>query len=181
MKSIGQLAHAAASPRRGESQAVSAGVAKLFLLMQGSYGTAFLSKFGSGALDNDGQDIGMLAALKVWGASLRKYAPEVIEAAADRIADHHPEFPPSLPQFEALCKAATPRKTYAEEAGLLALPAPKFQRLEVRIVAHGDGKDWARKILARSEAGDKTVSYRALKDAKEALGLSTRRQQEGVH
>ncbi|EFI62671.1 hypothetical protein CTS44_06318, partial [Comamonas thiooxydans] len=95
--------------------------------------------------------------------------------------DYHSEFPPSLPQFEALCKAATPRKTYAEEAGLLALPAPKFQRLDVSIVAHGDGKDWARKILARADAGDKTVSYRALKDAKEALGLNKRRQQEGVH
>lgn len=181
MKSIGQLAHVAASPRREESQAVSSVVAKLFLLMQGSYGTAFLSKFGSGALDGQGQDIGMLAALKVWGASLRKYAPDVIEAAADRIADFHPEFPPSLPQFEALCKAATPRKTYAEEAGLLALPAPKLQRIDVGIVTHGDGKDWARKIVARSDAGDKTVSYRALKDAKEALGLNTRRQQEGAH
>lgn len=177
MKPIGQLAHMAASPRREESQAVSTGVAKLFLLMQGSYGTAFLSKFGSGALDGQGQDIGMRAALKVWGASLRKYAPEVIEAAAERIADRHPEFPPSLPQFEALCKAATPRKTYAEEAGMLALPAPTFQRLEVPIVARGDGKDWARKILARSEAGDKSVSYRALKDAKQALGLN--KPQEG--
>ena len=64
---------------------------------------------------------------------------------------------------------------------MLALPAPAFQRMEVPIKPHGDGKDWARKIMARSDAGDKTVSYRALKDAKEALGLNTRRQQEGAH
>ena len=180
MKPIGQLAHMATSPRREESQAVSTGVAKLFLLMQGSYGTAFLSKFSSGVLEG-GQDIGMRAALKVWGASLKKFMPDVIEAAAQRMAEAHPEFPPSLPQFEALCRAATPRKTYAEEAGLLTLPAPTFQRMEVPIKPHGDGKDWARKIMARSEAGDKTVSYRALKDAMEALGLNKRRQQEGVH
>ena len=83
--------------------------------------------------------------------------------------------------MRTLCRAATPRKTYAEEAGLLALPSPTFQRMEVPIVAHGDGKDWARKLLARSDAGDKTVSYRALKDAKQALGLNKQRQQEGVH
>ncbi|WP_167599006.1 hypothetical protein, partial [Comamonas sp. A23] len=146
-------------------------------LMQGSYGTAFLSKFGSGALDDDGQDIGMLAALKVWGAALRKYAPEVIEAAADRIADHHPEFPPSLPQFEALCKAATPRKTYAEEAGLLALPAPKVERLlDVPVELKGDSKDWARKIVARINHGDQTVTRHSRMAAMEALGM---KQQHG--
>ena len=75
---------------------MSTGVAKLFLLMQGSYGTAFLSKFSSGVLEG-GQDIGMRAALKVWGASLKKFMPDVIEAAAQRMAEAHPEFPPSLP------------------------------------------------------------------------------------
>ena len=53
--------------------------------------------------------------------------------------------------------------------------------MDVPIKPHGDGKDWARKLLARSDAGDKTVSYRALKDAKQALGLNKQRQQEGVH
>lgn len=179
MKPIGQLAHMAAAPRRDESQAVSTGIAKLFLLMQGSYGTAFLSKFSSGVLEG-GQDMGMRAALKVWGAALRKYSPDVIETAAARISESHPEFPPSLPQFEALCRAATPRRTYAEEAGLLALPAPKVVRLDVPIQPQGDGKDWARKIVARAEAGDKTVTHGVLKGAMEALALNKGHQRGGV-
>ncbi|EFI63697.1 hypothetical protein CTS44_00304, partial [Comamonas thiooxydans] len=91
--------------------------------------------------------------------------------------DHHPEFPPSLPQFEALCKAATPRKTYAEEAGLLALPAPKVERLlDVPVELKGDSKDWARKIVARINHGDQTVTRHSRMAAMEALGM---KQQHG--
>ena len=154
---------------------------KLFVVLQGAYGTPFLAKFSTGELNERREDKGMRAAQLVWDAALAGFADDVIEAAAKSIKRECPEFPPSLPQFEKVCEALTPRKTYAEEAGLLALPAPAFQRMEVPIKPHGDGKDWARKIMARSDAGDKTVSYRALKDAKEALGLNTRRQQEGAH
>lgn len=109
----------------------------------------------------------MRAAQLVWDADLAKFEDDVIEAAFQSIKRECPEFPPSLPQFEKACEALTPRKTYFEERGLLALPAPKVERfLDVPVELKGDGKDWARKILARLDAGDKTVSYRALKDAK---------------
>ena len=154
---------------------------KLFVVLQGAYGTQFLAKFHGGELNRQGEDKGVRAAQLVWDAALAEFPDDVIESASKSIHRECPEFPPSLPQFLRVCEALKPRKTYFEENGLLALPAPKFQRMEVPIKPHGDGKDWARKIMARSDAGDKTVSYRALKDAKEALGLNTRRQQEGAY
>ena len=67
-------------------------------------------------------------------------------------------------------QAITPRKTHAEEAGL-----PSFQRLarrpkvKVDFSKQNDGKDWARAILARSEAGESIRAYTLL-SARQALG-----------
>ena len=94
---------------------------KLFVVLQSAYGTAFLAKFSTGELNERREDKGMRAAQLVWDAALAEFADDVIETASRNAQRENPEFPPSLPQFEALCKAATPRKTYAEEAGLLAL------------------------------------------------------------
>lgn len=162
----GQLA-----PRPEASQRIR----KLFVVLQGAYGTAFLAKFSSGELNERREDKGVRAAQLVWDADLAKFEDDVIEAAFKSIKRECPEFPPSLPQFEKVCEALTPRKTYFEESGLLALPAPKVERLlDVPVELKGDDKDWARKIIARIAYGDQTVTRHTRLAAMETLGMNQR-------
>lgn len=168
MTDIATLAEEAIrQPQRKEA---SPTIRKLFLLMHGAYGNQFASKFSTGVKDESGSDKGIRAAMLVWDAKLGKYPADVIEIAAGRVQGEHPDFPPNLPQFEKLCDAAMPRKTYAEENNLPRLPAPPPpEPVQVRITPCDDGKDWARRILARAEAGDKIRPY-TLWSAEVALG-----------
>ena len=158
---------------------VAPAIRKLFMVFHGSYGNAFIGKFSTGEKDAEGRDKGIRAAMKVWEAKLTKYPADVIEVAADRTGAAHPEFPPSLPQFEKLCDAAMPRKTYAQEHGLPALPAPKADPIKVDLKPKNDGKDWARVILARFDAGEKLRPIQ-VRFAREALGLEGRMAWQGV-
>lgn len=175
MEHIGQLAHHATKHHtQGQKQEreVSQTIRKLFLVMQGTYGNQFLSKFGTGVVDKDNRDLGIAAAMRVWERALVKYDAGVIETAADRAIEAHKQFAPNLAEFESLCRAAQPRKTHAELAGWTALPPPeKPKSLEVSIELVGDGKDCYRKILARFKAGDKTISRFALESAMQVFGI----------
>lgn len=154
-----------------EQKGVSAGVKNLFLMLQGSYGAPFLAKFSSGVKDEQGRDLGIRSTMKVWDARLAKYPADVLATAYERVIVESPDFPPSLPQIEKICEAAMPRKTYAEEQGLPALPAPKPARVHVQVETKNDGKDWARKILARIQNGDRSVCRYSRESAEVALGL----------
>ncbi|AXF52926.1 MAG: replication protein P [Caudoviricetes sp.] len=153
---------------------VSPGVKSLFLLLQGYYGNLFLSKFSTGVKDSQNRDLGIRAAMKVWEAALSKFPPFVIETAAKRLTAEHPEFPPNLPQFVKSCEAAMPRKTFAQEQGFTALPAPTVEPIKVDLQDRNDGKDWARRILYRVERNDKSVSPYAHREARLAMGLEGR-------
>lgn len=174
MNDVATLAHeavreAASQPR--QKRETSPTVRKLFVLLHGAYGSTFLSKYATGEKNADGNDKGVLAAMLVWDAGLSKFAPDVIESAAKRLMAEDPKFPPNLPQMEKVCEAITPRKTYAEEAGLPRLPAPApVAPIKVDFSKQNDGKDWARAILARAEAGEKIRPY-TLKSARQALGM----------
>lgn len=148
-------------------------IKRLFMLLHGRYGTAFTSKFATGKLDSVGSDRGTLSAMLVWQSDLRRYADDVVQEAAQRCKDSHPTFPPSLPEFEALCKACMPRQTYAQQQGWKSLPPPQAEEKPVSLDAQADGKDWARRILARNEAGVVIGAY-ALSSARMALGLQKR-------
>lgn len=159
------------SQSRAAESADSALVRRLFMVLHGAYGAAFTSKFATGQRDADGKDKGIRSAMQVWQSKLAAYPADVVEAAAGRVMGAHPEFPPTLPQFEALCRAVMPRKTFAEEQGLPRLPAPAATPKAAVIVApQRDGKDWARKIVAGVEAGDKRTPT-VVKMACAALGL----------
>lgn len=145
-------------------------IKRLFMLLHGRYGTAFTSKFATGKLDSVGSDRGTLSAMLVWQSDLRRYADDVVQEAAQRCKDSHPTFPPSLPEFEALCKASMPRETYAQQNGWKPLPPPEAKpAVAVTFEQQMDGKDWARRILARKEAGEKITAY-SLQSARIALG-----------
>lgn len=178
MQSIGQLAHHATQPQGEHDQQASSTVRKLFLILQGTYGTPFLSKYSTGVMDDSKppRDKGMVAAIRVWDRALSKFAPDVIEAAANRVTEAHKQFPPNLAEFEALCRAAAPKgsqRWFTPERVelLLALPGPKVERLDVHIEPVGDGKDCYRKIWARFQEGDRTISRYALESAIQVLGI----------
>ena len=154
------------------AQQVEPRIKRLFMLLHGRYGTAFTSKFATGKLDAAGSDRGTLSAMLVWQSDLRRYADDVVQEAAQRCKDAHPTFPPSLPEFEALCKACMPRETYAQQQGWKPLPPPvEAPAKPVDFTPHKDGKDWARRILARLEAGEKIAAY-TLRSARDALGVA---------
>jgi hypothetical protein len=75
------------------------------------------------------------------------------------------------------CEALTPRKTYFEENGLLALPPPKWSACWTCRSSSRATARTGRKIVARINHGDQTVTRHTRIAAMEALGLN--RQQEG--
>ncbi|MEG1065510.1 MAG: hypothetical protein RSE32_17040 [Comamonas sp.] len=155
-------------------QAVSLVIRKLFMLLHGSYGSLFTSKFATGQMAGK-HDKGAISAMKVWDAKLSRFPATVVEQAASRLAAEHADFPPNLPQFEQMCDAAMPRQTYAQQQGLPALPAPvAAQPVKVNLQERNDGKDWARRIVARMEGGDTSISLYSGKSARVALGLEVK-------
>ncbi|AVQ81677.1 hypothetical protein C4F17_12355 [Variovorax sp. PMC12] len=87
-------------------------VNNVFKVLHGYYGNLFLSKFASGVTDSAGRDKGVASARTVWAFGLRCFEESTVVRALDQCQERHPEFPPSLPQFLALCAACAPRETY---------------------------------------------------------------------
>lgn len=85
---------------------------KVFKTMQGMYGSLFLSKFSTGKTGADGSDAGIVSARDVWAMALQRFDVATVVTSLERLLTDFPEFPPSLPQFVALCHACRPRETY---------------------------------------------------------------------
>lgn len=98
----------------------SATVNEIFAELLGMYGNLFLNKWSSGETNHEGQDSGIENARSKWACRLNVFSEQVICAALDRCIEIHPKYPPSLPEFIALCRANQPRVTFAEQC--LALP-----------------------------------------------------------
>ena len=103
-----------AAPRAAAAAADNAG--NVFRVLHGFYGNLFLSKFASGQIHESGQekgaDMGVTSAKSIWAHGLRKYDAAVVRAALNQCVIDHLKFPPSLPEFLALCAANQPRETY---------------------------------------------------------------------
>ena len=141
-------------------------VRKLFLLMHGAYGNAFMSKFSTGEKDTRGKDKGIRAAMLVWDAKLAEYPAHVIDRALSKLHEHFKTFPPGLFEFDELCKSMLPPKSVSFD-DFPKLPPPKDVSY-VQISSVGDGKDWARMIIAKHEAGGR-ISQTCVEFAKMAL------------
>ncbi len=96
-------------------------VNNVFKVMHGYYGNLFLSKFATGVVDGRGRDKGVGSARTVWANSLSTFADDVVVTALEQCRDRHPEFPPNLPQFLALCKACAPRAVYKPETPAIGM------------------------------------------------------------
>lgn len=117
----------------------------VFKVFHGFYGNLFLLKFVNGQLNASGVDQGVISAQAIWSHGLRNFDLSTVKTALARTMDAHAEFPPTLPQFVALCKAAQPREVYHH-----ALPAPAVDRS-----AHARK---ARELLARIRADGPTTN-----------------------
>ena len=110
-------------------------VGSVFKVMHGFYGNLFLSKFATGSLyakdDTDangqsieGQDKGVISARGIWSHGLRDFDLSTVKTALQRCLTAHPEFPPTLPQFVALCKACAIRVSYAPAIPAIGMGQP---------------------------------------------------------
>lgn len=111
-KQIGAVASTAGEPRPEPNEG---GVKRVFMVLHGFYGNLFTSKFATGIVEN-GEDQGMASARRVWAHGLSEFDADTIKLALRRCQAAHPEFPPSLPQFVALCESARPREVYRPPA-----------------------------------------------------------------
>lgn len=119
-----------------EASQVDDGIAvEVFKMLHGCYGNLFLSKFASGVLDSKGRDKGTASARRVWAMKLAAYSSDVVGTALDRCQQHHPEFPPSLPQFLAICEAAAPKEYFTAPPALPMSAELKARQAEERRVA----------------------------------------------
>lgn len=152
----------------GQDQQKTPGTAQaVFVYFFGAYGALWTSKFSTGVKNDKGQDQGVKTAMAVWGSALAKFDPATVEAALHRWTAENADKAPHLPQFVATC--ATADKSMGRTP-LVALPYEPPVRADVSYAAVGDGKDWARKILAGIAAGDKR-SVKARKMAMDALSI----------
>lgn len=89
-------------------------VNNVFKVMHGFYGNLFLSKFATGQTNDAGEDTGVVSARQIWAHGLRAFDVSTVKTALARVMEAHPEFPPSMPQFVALCKACQIRRVAPE-------------------------------------------------------------------
>lgn len=89
-------------------------IQKIFVTLQGSYGTRFLNMWKTGQVLPDGNDAGVVNAMNLWAEKLGGYVdrPDVIK----KVLESLPHDPPTLPQFVDLMRQAwTPAQTPALE------------------------------------------------------------------
>ena len=106
-----QLANAAIRAAHAEPPMPHAADA-VFRAMHGFYGQLWLSKFATGQAGADGSDTGVVSAKAIWAHGLRDFDSGVVKLALRQCLERHPDFPPSLPQFVALCRANAPREVF---------------------------------------------------------------------
>lgn len=108
------------------TEAQETSVRNVFQVLHGWYGNLFLSRFITGVVlpeedENAGEDEGIVNARRMWAFALRTYSGQTIKAALGGVRTAHAEFPPNLPQFEALCRARMPRGPVADASAVLKI------------------------------------------------------------
>lgn len=127
------------------------GIRRVFMVLHGFYGNLFLNKFSTGSVEN-GEDQGIANARRVWAHGLQDYDADTVKAALRRCQHAHPEFPPSLPQFVALCAAIKPREAYKPPAPPALTMSPE---LSEKIIAENRQKlaEIAQALKDQEESG----------------------------
>ena len=139
---------------------------RLFHRLSGSYMAAWDRAVGNTPLND---------VKSAWAHELAEFGRRESMARIVWALDNLPDRPPSAPEFKRLCRQAP----VTEE---LALPLPKADQKKVYAelsklapikaamssVTSNGNKDWAHRILARHDQGDKILPY-TLKCAQQAV------------
>lgn len=125
---------------------------RVFKTMQGMYGSLFLSKFSTGKTSAEGSDAGIVSARDVWAMALQRFDVATVVLALDRVLTDFPEFPPSLPQFVALCHACRPRETYKPAHNAIGMS--QALRSEYAAKAREINERHAKKAMDKRLGGD---------------------------
>lgn len=116
----------------------------------------------------------------IWGDSLGRFTVEQILVGLRALEESGVTFPPSLPEFVAICKRRPPPVVAAHQP--FALPAPRTEgdivaareKVERLVATVGrepkhDPAEWAYKAIRRYRGGDKGVADCSYRFALEAL------------
>lgn len=142
---------------------------RLFSRLQAIYGNRVTTMWG----EADPNEV-----RRVWADELGLYAVEDLRAALDACRFAYKDYPPTLFQFSDLCRDAMRRRFQATtkidypkrgNAGIDSQILAEIHKI-TRRDRKSDMKDWARRILKRSEAGEHFPMI-AINGAREALGL----------
>ena len=133
-------------------------VNNVFKVFHGYYGNLFLSKFSTGVVE-DGDDQGIANARRIWAYGLRGFDAQTVKEALRHCQQRHPEYPPSLPQFAALCSACRPREVYR------TLALSMGQELNSRYAR--EAREANARSLAKRAAAE--IGYRELPDGLSGL------------
>ena len=99
-------------------------VNNVFKVLHGFYGNLFLSKFANGLINDAGEDTGVISARGIWSHGLRSFTLGTVKTALARTLAAHPDYPPTFPQFVALCKACEPRESYRPAVPAIGMDQP---------------------------------------------------------
>lgn len=131
------------------------------------YGSKMTAMWG----DCPGADL-----MDAWCEALAGIPVANLRAALDNVMAAHPEWPPTLGQFLALCKPAPIPQAHRPLLPDRRAREPIDPRIQREISAmlekqrKRDPKDWARQILSRQECGERLLPIQ-IQFAREALGL----------
>lgn len=140
---------------------------KVHSRLLGAYGREFLYRYA---------EVDEKALKSVWAHELASFSerPEAIFWALDNLPDKCP----SAPQFRNLCRQAPilqamPLEAPAADPARLRAELAKLKPVirQMRHAPPSANRDWAKRILARAEAGA-SVAPCSLRMAREALGVT---------
>lgn len=117
------IARADISRQSSAEADTSKSVRSLFMLFHGMYGNLFLSRYATGELDAEGKDKGVKSAMVIWQSDLARFDAVVVRSAVERCKADHTKYPPTLPEFLALCRALQPRAAHFDKPGALEMSA----------------------------------------------------------
>lgn len=141
-------------------------IARIFATMRASYGSAFDRQWA--CPDEGGTEGERREAAERHAAFMRAHWARALGHLVDHPdairygLENLPPLPPTLPQFATLCSQRPDPPTTPP-----ALPAPKPDPVRVRatlkplrdLATHSDARDWARRLKAREEAGERIGHY----------------------
>jgi len=153
-------------------------ISRLFGRFRSIYGNKVDVMYGSTATDPKETERQMADLTATWASVLGRYEGEDLRRALETMLLAYADFPPTLPQFSAMCRDA--RSARGQAANKVTNVRYGQVAPEVLAVIHEltadpmnrrrDAKDWARKLV-KDDADGKTVNLYALQSAREALKL----------